>query len=79
LPYRDIARRRDISRHALWRHWTHHVSLHNATALATATKIRSLLDNAETATTWNTTLLTVREARLCVEDLLTQLNRGIER
>jgi hypothetical protein len=78
LPYRDIARRRDISRHALWRHRTHHVSLHSATALATARKIIALLDKAETSSTWNATLLMGREARHCVEELLVQLNVGIE-
>jgi hypothetical protein len=73
LPYRDVGRRRGISQHALWRHRANHVSLHSATALATATKIMALLDQAETASMWNTTLVTVREARHCVEDLLTQL------
>ena len=28
---------------------------------------------------WNTTLLMVREARHCVEELVMQLNHGIER
>ena len=74
LPYRDIARRHNISKHALWRHRTHHVSLHSATALATAGKIMALLDKAETSATWNTSLLTVREAHHCVEELLMQLN-----
>jgi hypothetical protein len=73
LPYRDVARRHSISKDAVSRHWASHVSLHTATALATAKKIRALLDNAETATTWNTTLLTVREARHWVEELLLQL------
>jgi transposase-like protein len=78
LPYRDIARRHDISQHAVWRHRAH-VSQHTATAMATARKIMALLYKAETSATWNVNLLTVREARHCVEELLTQLNRGIER
>ena len=39
----------------------------------------ALLDNAETAPMWNTNLLTVRETRRRVEELLMQLNHGIER
>jgi hypothetical protein len=39
----------------------------------------ALLDSAETATTWNFGLLTIREARRCFEDLLRELNVGIER
>jgi transposase-like protein len=75
LPYRDVARRHDISQHALWRHRTH-VSQHTATALATVTKIRGLLDRGETATTWNVSLLSIRETRRCFEELLRQLNIG---
>jgi transposase-like protein len=78
MSYRDVARRHDISQHALWRHRTH-VSQHTATALATITKAMGLLHQAETAATFNTTLVTVREARHCLEELLTQLNLGIER
>ena len=74
LPYRDVARRHDISQHALWRHCANHVSLHSATALATARKILVLLDKAETSATWNVSLLMVQEARRCVEKLLMQLN-----
>jgi hypothetical protein len=78
LPYRDIARRRDISRHALWRHRTH-VPQHTATALTTLTKVMALLRQAETAATWNITLVTLKEVRRCMEELLMQLNHGIER
>jgi hypothetical protein len=78
MPYRDVARHYDISQHALWRHRTH-VSQHTTPALATATKAMALLNQAETARMWDTTLLMVREARHCVEELLIQLNHGIER
>ena len=74
LPYRDVARRHSISKDAVSRHRASHVSRHSATALATATKIMALLNQAETASMWNATLLTVREARHCVEELLMQLN-----
>jgi hypothetical protein len=49
IPYRDVARRRNVSNHALWRHRVKHVSLNTVTELATATKIRALLDQAATA------------------------------
>jgi hypothetical protein len=39
----------------------------------------ALLNEAETASMWNTTLVRVGEARDCVEELLMQLNHGIER
>jgi hypothetical protein len=39
----------------------------------------ALLNKAETDTTWNATLLTIREALHCVEELLMQLNYEIER
>jgi transposase-like protein len=70
LPYRDIARRHDVSRHALWRHRTHHVSQHNAAALTTLTEVMALLHQAETAATWDTTLITLKEVRRCVEELV---------
>jgi hypothetical protein len=73
LPYRDVARRHGISQHALWRHWANHEPLHSVTPLATVTKIMALLDEAGTASVWNTTLVRVREARLCVEELLSEL------
>jgi hypothetical protein len=79
LPYRDVARRHSVSKDAVSRHRASHVSLHTTPALATVTKIIALLEQAETASMWNATLLTVREARHCVEELLMQLKYGIER
>jgi hypothetical protein len=80
LSYRDVARRHSVSKDAVSRHRASHVSLHSATALATARKVIALLDKAETSATWNVSLLTIREARHCVEEeLLMQLNVGIER
>jgi hypothetical protein len=73
IPYRDVARRRNVSNHALWRHRVKHVSLNTVTELATATKIRALLDQAATATTWSATLLTIRDARRYVEELMARL------
>ena len=75
--YRDIARRHSISKDAISRHRASHVSLHSATAVATVSKIMKLLNQAETATTWNATLLTVRETRLWMEDLMMLLNFGV--
>jgi hypothetical protein len=63
----------DISKHALWRHRTNHVSLNSTTDLATAMKIIALLDTAATATTWNATLLTIRDARRYVEEFTVML------
>jgi hypothetical protein len=79
LPYRDVARRHGISKDAVSRHRASHVSLRTMPVLATATKIMALLNQAETASMWNTTLLTVREARHCLKELLMQLNHEIER
>jgi transposase-like protein len=76
IPYRDIARRHNISKHALSRHRLNH-SLHNATALATTMKIKPLLDKAETAPTLNSTLLAIREARRCLEELVMLLNSTV--
>jgi hypothetical protein len=78
LPYRDIARRHNISKDVVSRHWAH-VTLHAPPALAGVTRIMELLDNAEAASTWNFSLLSVQEARRCFKDLLSQLNVGIER
>jgi hypothetical protein len=72
LPYRDVARRHGISKDAASRH-RRHVSLHATPAVATATKIMALLDEAGTSDTWNASLLTVREARRWMEELLLQL------
>jgi hypothetical protein len=79
LPYRDVARRYSISKDAVSRHRASHVSLHTTPALATVSKVMALLNQAETASMWNGTLVTVREARRCVEELLIQLNHQIER
>ena len=70
-PYRDIARRHDTSKDALSRHRANHMSRHTETGLAAAREIMAILDKAETSPTWNLTLLTVREARRYVEELLT--------
>ena len=78
-PYRDVARHYGISKDALCRHRTSHVSLHTTPALATATKIMALLDNGEAASTWNSSLLTIKETRRSFEELLRQLNVGIGR
>jgi hypothetical protein len=78
LSYRDIARRYNISKDVICRHRASHVSLHSTPALTTVTKIVALLDDAEAASTWNFSLLSVREARHCVEELYMQLNHGIE-
>jgi hypothetical protein len=76
-PYRDIARRHNISKHALSRHRLNHLSRHTATALATTMKIKPLLDKAETAPTLNGTLLAIREARRCLEELVILLNSTV--
>jgi len=68
-PYRDIARRRDVSKDALSRHRANHLSRHTATELTTAREVIALLDKAETSATWNATILAVREARRYVEEL----------
>jgi hypothetical protein len=62
VPYRALARQYSVSKDAVSRH-RRHVSLHMP-ALATATKIMGLLDNAEAASTWNFSLLSVQEAPL---------------
>jgi hypothetical protein len=73
LSYRDVARRHNISKDAVSRHRASHVPLHTTPALATATKIMALLDEAETSANWNVSLIMVQEARRCVKELLTQL------
>jgi hypothetical protein len=78
LPYRDVARRHSISKDAVSRHRASHVSQHSATALATAKKIMALLDKAEKDTTWNATLLTIREAHRYVEELIMLLNLTVQ-
>jgi DNA-binding transcriptional ArsR family regulator len=69
-PYRDIARRHDVSKDALSRHRASHMSRHTKTGLVAAREIIAILDRAETSTTWNLTLLTIREARRYVEELV---------
>ena len=76
LSYRDVARRYNISKDAAFRH-RRHVSLHTTPALATVSKIMTLLSQAETASMWNTSLVMVREARHCVGELLVQLGHEI--
>ena len=79
LSYRDIARRYNISKDVICRHRASHVSLHSAPALATVTKTMELLNQAETSATWDVSLLTIREARRCVGELLVQLGHEIGR
>src|SRR5262249_45433479 len=62
-PYRDIARRHNVSKDALSRHRANHMSRHTETGLAAVSEIKALLDKAETSGSWNSTLLAVREAR----------------
>lgn len=73
-PCRDIARRHNISKDALLRHRVNHVALHTATALATAMEIKALLDKAEAAPNWNANILTIRDARRHLEELVMALN-----
>ena len=68
--YRDIARRRSVSKDTLSRHRANHMSRHTATGLAAGKEIMTILNRAETAVTWNSTLLTIREARRYVEELM---------
>jgi hypothetical protein len=42
-------------------------------AVATATRIMALLDEAETSANFNVCLRVVQDARRCVKELLTQL------
>ena len=70
ISYRDIARRHNVSKDALSRHRAYHMSRHTATGLMAAREIAKLLDEAETATTWNSSLLTIRQARDYVEELM---------
>ena len=79
LSYRDIARRYNISKDVICRHRASHVSVHAPPALAGVTRIMELLDNAEAASTWNFSLLSIRETRRCFKELLMQLNYTIER
>jgi hypothetical protein len=67
IPYRDIGRRRGVSKDAVARHRANHMSRHTATGLAAGKEIMALLDKAATSPTWNATVLTIREARRYVE------------
>jgi hypothetical protein len=78
LSYRDVARRYSISKDAVSRH-RGHVPPRATPALATISKIVALLDDAEAASTWNFSLLSIRETRRCFKELLRQVNIGIER
>jgi hypothetical protein len=78
LSYRDVARRHNISKDVVSRHRAH-VSPHGATALTTLANIMALLHQAETAATLNTILVTLKEVRRCVEELMKQQKYGIER
>ena len=69
IGYSDVGRWYGASKHALRRHRANHLSLRNATGSATAQEVIALLDKAATATTWNSTLLTIREARRHLEEL----------
>lgn len=79
MPYRAIAQRYSISKDAVSRHRASHVSLYTTPLLATVTKIRGLLDDAETSANFSVCLRMVQEARHCVEELAMQLERGIAR
>jgi hypothetical protein len=69
-PYRDIARRHNVSKDALSRHRANHMSRYAATGFTAVSEIKALLDKAETSGSWNSTLLAVREARRYVEELM---------
>ena len=71
IPYRDIARRHNLSKDTVSRHRANHMSRHTPTGLTAAKEIEALLYKAETSPTWNATVLTIREARRYVEELLT--------
>jgi hypothetical protein len=46
------------------------MSRHTETGLAAGKEIMALLDKAATSPTWNATVLTIREARRYVEQLM---------
>jgi hypothetical protein len=69
-PYRDIARRHDVSKDAVARHRAHHMPRHTETGLVAAREIMALLDKAEMSGSWNSTLLAIREARRYLEELM---------
>jgi hypothetical protein len=69
-PYRDTARRYNLSKDSLARHRANHMARHTETGLAAAREIVTLLDKAATSPSWNSTLFAVREARRYVEELM---------
>ena len=69
IGYSDVARWYGASKHALRRHRANHPSLRNATGGGSAFEVIELLDKAEKESTWNATLLTIREARRHLEEL----------
>ena len=78
LPYRALARQYSVSKDVVFRH-RGHVPLHSTPALATLREVMVLLHQAETADTWDTTLITLKGVRHCVGELLVQLGHEIER
>jgi hypothetical protein len=76
-PYRDIARRHNVSKDGLSRHRAKHMSRHTPTGLAVVKEITELLDKAETSPSWNATLLTVREARRYLEQMTVPASRVV--
>src|SRR5262245_53001637 len=68
-PYRDIARRHDVSKDAVARHRAHMLR-DTETVLTAAREIMALLDEAERSANWNCTLLAIREVRRYVEKLM---------
>jgi hypothetical protein len=69
IGYSDVARWYGASKHALRRDQANHPSLRNATGGGSALEVIALLDKAEKESTWNATLLTIREARRHLEEL----------
>jgi hypothetical protein len=69
IGYSDVGRWYGASKHALRRHRANHVSLRSAMGSATALEVIALLDKAEKESTWNATILTIREARRHLEEL----------
>jgi transposase len=68
--YRDISQRHGVSKDSVARHRANHMSRHTETGLAAGKEIMALLDKAATSPTWNATVLTIREARRYVEQLM---------
>jgi hypothetical protein len=70
-PYRDIARRHSVSKDAyrdIARITWPDIQRRGSPA---AREIMTLLDKAETSPNWNAALLTIREARCYLEELMT--------